>query len=62
MTADTSLDGASATPLLPEARAAFVDALDAFGDPLHIHHQGRAARTLLDRSRETVAASLGAQP
>ena len=62
MTANIYLDGASATPLLPEARAAFVDALDAFGDPLHIHHQGRAARTLLDRSRETVAASLGAQP
>jgi cysteine desulfurase len=60
MSADIYLDGASATPLLPEARAAFVDALDTFGDPLHIHRQGRAARTLLERSRETVATSLGA--
>lgn len=60
MTADIYLDGASATPLVPQARAAFVDALDTFGDPLHIHRQGRAARTLLDRSRETVATALGA--
>ena len=62
MTADIYLDGASATPLLPEARAAFIEALDTFGDPLHIHAPGRIARTLLDESRETVAAALGAQP
>jgi cysteine desulfurase len=62
MTADIYLDGASATPLLPEARAAFVEALDAFGDPLLIHAPGRRARGLLDDARETVASSLGAQP
>src|SRR5687767_13687644 len=62
MTADIYLDGASATPLLPEARAAFVAALDTFGDPLLIHAPGRAARTMLDESRETVADALGAQP
>jgi cysteine desulfurase len=62
MTADIYLDGASATPLLPEARAAFVTALDTFGDPLLIHAPGRAARTMLDESRETVAGALGAQP
>jgi cysteine desulfurase len=62
MTADIYLDGASATPLLPEARAAFVDALDDFGDPLLIHAPGRRARSLLDESRETVASALGAQP
>jgi cysteine desulfurase len=62
MTRDIYLDGASATPLLPEARAAFIDALDAFGDPLLIHSPGRAARSVLDDSRETIATSLGAQP
>ena len=62
MTADIYLDGASATPLLPEARAAFVEALDDFGDPLLIHAPGRRARSLLDESRETVASALGAQP
>lgn len=62
MTAAIYLDGASATPMLPEARAALVEALDTFGDPLHIHAPGRAARALLDESRETVAAALGSQP
>jgi cysteine desulfurase len=62
MTRDIYLDGASATPLLPEARTAFIDALDAFGDPLLIHSPGRAARSVLDGSRETIATSLGAQP
>ena len=62
MTADIYLDGASATPLLPESRAAFVEALDDFGDPLLIHAPGRRARSLLDESRETVASALGAQP
>ncbi len=48
MTADIYLDGASATPLLPEARAALVEALDTFGDPLLHPRARRAARTLLD--------------
>jgi cysteine desulfurase len=62
LTADIYLDGASATPLLPEARAALLTALDTFGDPLLIHAPGRAARSMLDESRETVAGALGAQP
>lgn len=62
MTVGIYLDGASATPMLPEARAVLVDAIETFGDPLHIHAPGRAARALLDDSRETVAAALGAQP
>jgi cysteine desulfurase len=61
MTHDIYLDGASATPLLPEARAALLATLDAFGDPLHIHAPGRAARSVLDGSREIVAGALGAQ-
>ena len=62
MTTDIYLDGASATPLLPEARDAFIEALDTFGDPLNIHAPGRAARAMLDDSRAVVAESLGAQP
>jgi cysteine desulfurase len=62
MTQDIYLDGASATPLVPEARAAFIEAIDAFGDPLWIHARGRAARTVLEDAREIVAASVGAQP
>ncbi|MDH4112791.1 MAG: aminotransferase class V-fold PLP-dependent enzyme, partial [Actinomycetota bacterium] len=62
MVSDFYLDGASATPLLPEARAAFIEALDAFGDPLQIHAPGRAARSMLEESRGTIAAAIGAQP
>jgi cysteine desulfurase len=62
MVADLYLDPASATPLLPEARDAVIAALDLYGDPLHIHTQGRAARALLDGAREQVASAIGAQP
>ncbi|HEY6566565.1 MAG TPA: cysteine desulfurase family protein [Actinomycetota bacterium] len=55
------LDGASATPLLPEAREAFIAAVDTFGDPLMIHEPGRHARSLLDDGREAVADAIGAQ-
>lgn len=61
MTSDVYLDSASATPVLPAAREAMIAALDTFGDPLHIHHPGRAARALLDDARETVAGAIGAQ-
>jgi cysteine desulfurase len=62
MAADVYLDAASATPLLPEARAAFVEAVDRVGDPLLIHAGGRATARLLDEAREIVAAAIGAQP
>jgi cysteine desulfurase len=62
MTTDVYLDSASATPLLPVAREAVLDALDSFGDPLNIHGPGRAARTLLEESRAVVAEAIGAQP
>ncbi len=59
--ADIYLDSASATPLLPAAREAVLAALDAFGDPLNIHADGRAARRLLDDARDTIALGIGAQ-
>jgi cysteine desulfurase len=62
MTADIYLDHASAAPLRPEAREAYLWALDRFGDPLNIHEPGRAARRLLDDARATVADAIGAQP
>jgi len=59
---ETYLDHASATPLDPRARDAFLDALDRFGDPLRLHRRGLEARRLLDEARERVSATLGAQP
>jgi cysteine desulfurase len=62
MARDIYLDAASATPLLPSAREAFVEALDHYGDPLNIHAPGREARQLLDASRAAVATAISAQP
>jgi cysteine desulfurase len=58
---DLYLDAAGANPLLPAAREALVASLDAFGDPLAIHGPGRAARTVLEDARTTVAGAIGAQ-
>lgn len=56
------LDHASTSPLRPEARAAFVDALDRLvGDPGRIHEEGMATRVALETAREQVAALLGAR-
>lgn len=56
------LDHAATTPMLPEARAAYVDALDLVGNPSSIHSQGQNAKRMLEEAREQVAASLGCDP
>jgi cysteine desulfurase len=60
--AETYLDAASTTPLHPRARAVLLEALDAFGDPARLYGRARRARMLLDRSREELAAAVGAAP
>ena len=60
--AETYLDAASTTPLHPLARAALVEALDEFGDPARLYGRARRARLRLDRSREQLAAAVGAAP
>ena len=55
------LDHAATTPMLPEAREAFVDAMGrSFGNPSGVHREAREARTLLEDSRDRLAAVLGA--
>lgn len=56
------LDWNASAPLLTEARAAMVDALEATGNPSSIHAEGRAARAQLETAREQVAALVGAKP
>lgn len=58
----TYLDEGSGAPTPEAARRAAAAALEPFGDPLQVHAGGRAARRLLERSREEVAAAIGAQP
>lgn len=54
------LDSASAEPLHPAAREAFLAALDkGYADPRRLHGPGRSARLILDNAREVVAECLG---
>ncbi|WP_092184806.1 aminotransferase class V-fold PLP-dependent enzyme [Devosia sp. YR412] len=55
------LDHNAASPLLPEARAALVAALELTGNPSSVHGHGRALRNLIDTARSQVAALAGAE-
>lgn len=58
----TYLDYNASAPLLPEARAAVVAALDVVGNASSVHAEGRRARALVDEAREAVAALVNARP
>lgn len=55
------LDHNAASPLLPEARAALVAALDFVGNASSVHGHGRALRNLIDTARAQVADLAGAE-
>jgi cysteine desulfurase len=56
------LDWNATAPLRPDARAAMIAALDHVGNPSSVHHEGRAARRLVEEARERVAALVKAEP
>lgn len=56
------LDHAATTPMLPEAIAAYTEALTTVGNPSSIHSAGQNAKRVLEEAREVVAASLGCDP
>src|SRR3954471_13467150 len=56
------LDHAATTPMLPEALAAMTAELALTGNPSSLHTAGRRARRVVEESRETLAAALGARP
>jgi cysteine desulfurase len=55
-------DWNATTPLRPQAAAALAQALAVAGNPSSVHAEGRAARRLVERAREQVAALVGAEP
>jgi cysteine desulfurase len=57
----TYLDFNATAPLLPQARAAVMAALDACGNPSSVHAEGRAARRIVELAREQVAALVGGE-
>ena len=58
----TYLDHAATTPLHPDAIAAMNAQLGLVGNANSLHGPGRAARRVVEESREAVAAAFGARP
>lgn len=56
---ETYLDWNATAPLRPEAAAAVADALACWGNPSSVHRRGQAARRVVERAREHIAALLG---
>jgi cysteine desulfurase len=56
------LDWNASAPLLPEARAAMLDALDLTANASSVHAEGRKARQIVEAARRDVAALCGADP
>lgn len=56
------LDHAATTDLRPESRQAWLNAAQIAGNPSSLHQHGRAARRLVEESRERAAAALGVPP
>jgi cysteine desulfurase len=56
------LDHAATTPMRPEAVEAMTEQLRRTGNASSLHGSGRAARRVVEESRERIAAVLGARP
>jgi cysteine desulfurase len=56
------LDHAATTPMHPDAIAAMAEQLARVGNANSLHASGRAARRVVEESRETLAAAVGARP
>ncbi len=53
------LDFNATAPLRPQARAAVIATMDLVGNASSVHYEGRAARAVVERAREEVAALAG---
>ena len=53
------LDHAATTPVIPAAKRALAEALEAWSNPNSPHGEGRSARGLLENARETIKRVLG---
>ncbi|MBC7291352.1 MAG: aminotransferase class V-fold PLP-dependent enzyme, partial [Actinotalea sp.] len=58
----TYLDHAATSPVHPAVLEAVVDQLGRTGNASSLHEEGRAARRVVEESRELLAARLGARP
>src|SRR5690625_2385657 len=58
----TYLDHAATTPVLPEAADVLAEQLTHTGNASSLHSSGRAARRVVEESRELIADRLGCRP
>lgn len=56
------VDHAATSPMLDEARAAWLEASCLVGNPSSLHASGRSARRIVEEARESIAADLSARP
>ena len=56
------LDYSATSPLLPEARAAMLAAMDLIGNPSSLHTPGHLAKNSIEEAREWIAKLIGADP
>ena len=56
------LDHNATTPLHPEVAKTMIDAMKDFGNPSSLHSFGRKSREMIEDSRASVAALIGASP
>jgi cysteine desulfurase len=56
------LDHAATTPMVPQALEAMTEQLARTGNPSSLHTAGRAARRVVEESRELFAAAVGGRP
>jgi cysteine desulfurase len=62
MTDTVYLDHAASTPMYAEAVASMTAQLTQLGNPSSLHAHGRAARRIVEESRETIARALSCRP
>ena len=62
MTDTVYLDHAASTPMYAEAVASMTAQLTLLGNPSSLHAHGRAARRVVEESRETIARALSCRP
>jgi cysteine desulfurase len=60
--ASVYLDHAASTPMYPEALAVMAQQMASVGNPSSLHASGRAARRVVEESRELIAQALHARP
>ena len=56
------LDYAATAPMLPQARAAWLEQAGRLGNASSLHASGRATRRVVEESRESIAAAIGVRP